>query len=158
VAIGDRVRVAVGGRTVEQDGRPVPLDAVLVGRSDGRYEEPTMAHGGLRHFDAGAMVALRTDDDITVVLTSKLVQPITPYQLRAVGLDPASFRAIVAKGVNGPRAGYAQVCEGLVVVDTPGVTRLSVRGFRYQHRRRPMYPYELDTAYPPRPSTPDKEK
>lgn len=148
-AIGARVQVQVGGRTREQDGSPVPLDAVVVGRSDGRYEEPKMAHGGLRYFDAGAMIALRTDDDITVVLTSKLVQPITPHQLRAVGQDPASFRAIVAKGVNGPRAGYAEVCQGLVVADTPGVTRLSVQGFRYLHRRRPMYPYEPGAAYPP---------
>jgi len=143
-----RVRVEVGGRSVEQDGRPVPLEAVLVGRSDGRYEEPTMAHGGLRFFDAGPMVALRTDEGITVVLTSKLVQPITPYQLRAVGLDPVSFRAIVAKGVNGPRAGYADVCAGHIVVDTPGVTRLSVREFSYRHRRRPMYPFEPDATYP----------
>jgi microcystin degradation protein MlrC len=126
----------------------VPLEAVLVGRSDGRYEEPTMAHGGLRFFDAGPMVALRTDEGITVVLTSKLVQPITPYQLRAVGLDPVSFRAIVAKGVNGPRAGYADVCAGHIVVDTPGVTRLSVREFSYRHRRRPMYPFEPDATYP----------
>ena len=148
VALGERVQARVGGRAVEQDGTPVALDAVLVGRSEGLYEEPKMAHGGLRYFDAGAMVALRTDDDITVVLTSKIVQPITPNQLRAVGLDPASFRAIVAKGVNGPRAGYADACGDLVVVDTPGVTRLSVQGFEYTHRRRPMYPYEAGAVYP----------
>lgn len=147
-ALGERVQVTVGGRSAGQDGAPVPLDAVLVGRSDGRYEEPVMAHGGLRYFDVGEMVALRTDDEITVVLTSKLAQPITPRQLSAVGLDPASFRAIVAKGVNGPRAGYADVCGELVVADTPGVTRLSVEGFTYQHRRRPMYPYEPTTSYP----------
>ncbi|NJC72946.1 M81 family metallopeptidase [Planosporangium thailandense] len=156
-AVGDRVRIAVGGRSVEQDGAPVDLDAVLVGRSDGRYEEPTMAHGGLRYFDAGPMVALRTDDRITVVLTSKLVQPITPRQLTAVGLDPGSFRAITAKGVNGPRAGYADACGDLVVVDTPGVTRLSVQGFTYANRRRPMYPYEPDATYEPAPAPDDKE-
>ncbi|MEE6282879.1 M81 family metallopeptidase [Georgenia sp. MJ170] len=149
-AIGDRVQVAVGGRSAEQDGEPVTLDAVVIGRSDGRYEEPKMAHGGLRYFDAGAMVALRTSEgDITAVLTSKLVQPITPHQLGTVGLDPASFRAIVAKGVNGPRAGYADVCGDLVVADTPGVTRLSVQGFTYVNRRRPMYPYEPETTYYP---------
>ncbi|MEE6287871.1 M81 family metallopeptidase [Georgenia sp. MJ173] len=149
-ALGDRVWVAVGGRSAEQDGEPVPLDAVITGRCDGRYEEPTMAHGGLRYFDAGEMVALRSSAvDIAVVLTSKLVQPITPHQLRAVGLAPESFRAIVAKGVNGPRAGYADVCSGLVVADTPGVTRLSVDGFSYVNRRRPMYPYESETTYLP---------
>ncbi|MCR6030728.1 hypothetical protein GGQ22_04635 [Nocardioides sp. zg-579] len=146
--VGERVEVAVGGRSVEQEGRPVPIDAVVVGRSDGRYEEPKIAHGGLRFFDAGDMVALRTTEGVTVVLTSKLVQPITPNQLRSVALDPSSFRAIVAKGVNGPRAGYADVCGGHLVVDTPGVTRLSVEAFAYAHRRRPMYPFEPATAYP----------
>lgn len=153
-ALGERVQVEVGGRSVEQDGTPVPVDAVVVGRSDGRYEEPKIAHGGLRYFDAGNMVALRTAEDVTVVLTSKLVQPITPNQLRSVALDPAAFRGIVAKGVNGPRAGYADVCERHLVVDTPGVTRLSVEAFEYARRRRPMYPYEPDTVYPaadPRP-------
>lgn len=148
-SIGDRVAVRVGGRTREQSGTPVLLHADVVGRSDGRYEEPKMAHGGLRFFDCGEMVALRTDQDVTVVLTSKLVQPITPNQLRAVGLDPASFRAIIAKGVNGPRAGYADVCGELVVADTPGVTRLSVEQFDYQNRRRPLYPYEPDADYHP---------
>jgi microcystin degradation protein MlrC len=59
-----------------------------------------------------------------------------------------SFRAIVVKGVNGPRAGYADATEGLLVVDTPGVTRLSVQEFTYLHRRRPLYPYEPDASYP----------
>lgn len=146
--IGDRVRVRAGGRSIEQDGSPLALDATIVGRSDGLYEEPKMAHGGLRFFDAGAMVALRTDDDVTVVLTSKLVQPITPHQLGALGLEPGAFRAIIAKGVNGPRAGYAEVCPEHIVADTPGVTRLSVEQFPYTQRRRPMFPYEPHTTFP----------
>lgn len=151
-ALGTHVDIAVGGRSREQDGAPVRLVGTVVGHSDGLYEEPAMAHGGLRFFDAGTMVAVRTHDDITVVLTSKLVMPITPAQLTTVGLDPASFRGIVAKGVNGPRAGYAKVCGDHLVVDTPGVTRLSVTEFRYERRRRPMFPYEPEASYPVSPS------
>ena len=151
-AVGRRVDIRAGGRSQEQDGAPVRLVGTVVGHSDGRYEEPAMAHGGLRYFDAGTMVAVRTDDDITVVLTSKLVQPITPAQLTTVGLDPSTFRAIVAKGVNGPRAGYADVCGEHLVVDTAGVTRLSVEEFTYHRRRRPMFPYERDACYPANPS------
>ena len=81
-----------------------------------------------------------------------LVQPITPAQLTTVGLDPSTFRAIVAKGVNGPRAGYADVCGEHLVVDTAGVTRLSVEEFTYHRRRRPMFPYERDACYPANPS------
>ena len=147
-AVGDRVGVTAGGHAVEQDGQPVTLTGVIAGRHAGVYEADKIAHGGFRYFDGGEMIAIRTDDGPTVVLTSKLVPTVTPVQLEVVGLDPASFRAIIGKGVNAPRAGYAEVCDGLLVVDTPGVTRNSLDGFAYTRRRRPMYPFEPDAVYP----------
>jgi microcystin degradation protein MlrC len=147
---GDRVSVTAGGHAAEQDGQPVTLTGVIAGRHAGVYEADKVAHGGFRYFDGGEMIAIRDDDGPTVVLTSKLVPTVTPVQLEVVGLDPASFRAIIGKGVNAPRAGYADVCGGLLVVDTPGVTRNSLDGFGYTHRRRPMYPFEQDAVYPAR--------
>jgi microcystin degradation protein MlrC len=147
VAIGDRAQVTAGGRSVEQDGVPVEFSGTVVGRHTGLFEEPKIAHGGFRFFDGGDMVAITTDDDISVVLTSKRVQTVTPVQLEVVGLDPTAFRAIVGKGVNAPRAGYADVCGDLVVVDTPGVTRSSIEGFAFRHRQSPMYPFERETTY-----------
>jgi microcystin degradation protein MlrC len=146
--VGASIGVRIGGRSAEQDGSPVLVEGRIVGRHDGLFSAPTTAHGGFRHFDGGAMVGIVTDDDHRVVLTSRAVQPVTPAQFTAVGIDPTIVRAVVAKGVNGPRAGYASVCDGLIVVDTPGVTRSSVEQFDYRRRRRPMYPYEPHTAYP----------
>jgi microcystin degradation protein MlrC len=147
-AAGDRVSVTAGGRTAEQDGQPVTLSGVVAGRHEGQYEADKVAHGGFRFFDGGEMIAIRTDDGPVVVLTSKLVPTVTPVQLEVTGLDPASFRAIIGKGVNAPRAGYAGVCGGLLVVDSPGVTRNSLDGFAYARRRRPMYPFEPAASYP----------
>lgn len=81
------------------------------------------------------------------MLTGRLVPTVTPAQLQVVGLSPASFRGIIGKGVNAPRAGYAEVCGGVLVVDTPGVTRNSLDGLTYHHRRHPMYPFEPDAFY-----------
>lgn len=148
VPVGGRVAIAAGGRSPEQDGAPVLLAGVVVGRHEGRYEEAVIAHGGFRTFDGGAMVAIRTDEGPIVILTSRAVQPVSPEQYRVVGVDPAALRTVVAKGVNGPRVGFASICDGLVVVDTPGVTRNSIVEFAYRHRRTPMYPYEQDTRYP----------
>jgi microcystin degradation protein MlrC len=147
-AVGTAVTVTLGGRSPEQDGRPVPVSGRVVGRHEGLFSAPTVSHGGFRHFDGGTMVGIVTDADHHIVVTSRAVQPVTPAQFTAVGIDPTAVRAIVAKGVNGPRAGYADLCGGLVVVDTPGVTRSSVDRFDYRHRRRPMYPYEPETGYP----------
>lgn len=144
---GDQVSVSAGAAHSPECAPPLVLTGTLVARSDGRYEEPKIAHGGLRFFDAGDTVAVETKDGLTVVICSKLVQPITPHQLTSLGLDPLSFRAIFAKGVNGPRAGYADYTSGVIVADTPGVTRLSVEAFHYDHRRRPMYPFELDAHF-----------
>lgn len=139
--VGERVSVLAGGRSKEQEGEPLSLEGVLRARSQGQFEEPKMAHGGLRFFDTGETVAIDTDAGVTVIVTSKLVQPITTAQLRDVGLEPKAFRAIIAKGVNGPRAGYADETSGLVVSDTPGVTRLSVEHFTYRNQREDMYPF-----------------
>jgi microcystin degradation protein MlrC len=146
--VGDRVSVTAGGRTAEQDGHPVSLQGTVVGRHAGMYEASGAAHGGFRFFDGGDMIAIATDGGQTVVLTSRLVPTVTPAQLQVVGLNPASFRGIIGKGVNAPRAGYAEVCGGVLTVDTPGVTRNSLDGLAYHHRRRPMYPFEPDAVYP----------
>lgn len=150
--IGDRVEVTAGARRPESAGEPLALRGTLVGRGDGRYREPKMAHGGIRDHDAGEQVAIRLDEGPTVVLNSFRVQPISAQQLVNVGLDPASFAVIAAKGVNGPRAGYRDVCREFIEADTPGITRSSVTGFDYHHRRRPMFPYEQEATYPVAPS------
>jgi microcystin degradation protein MlrC len=149
--VGDRVAVTAGGRTAEQDGQPVPVQGTVAGRHSGTYEANGDAHGGFRYFDGGDMVAIATDGGQTMLLTSRLVPTVTPAQLQVVGLNPASFRGIIGKGVNAPRAGYAEICGGVLTVDTPGVTRNSLDGLPYHHRRRPMYPFEPDAVYPARP-------
>ena len=149
VGVGDRVSVTVGGRSVEQQGRPQRLDATLTARADGLFEDAGPTHGGFRRYNAGPTVALRTDTGLAVVVTSHPMGNTSAELLRMVGVEPAEFAAVVGKGVNSPKAGYGAVCGEQLMVDTPGVTRLSVTEFDYARRRRPMYPYEPDTTYPP---------
>lgn len=147
VPVGGRVEIRAGGHSGEHGSAPVLLAGTVTGHHTGLYEEPKIAHGGFRFFDGGDMTGIRTDDGVHVVLTSKSVQPISPTQYRVVGIEPAALTAVIGKGVNGPRAGFADVCEGLVVVDTPGITRNSVVEFQYRNRRTPLYPFEPDTAH-----------
>ncbi|MEV4669884.1 M81 family metallopeptidase [Microbacterium sp. LWO12-1.2] len=141
-AIGSKVSALVGGWSSEQAGEPVELAGELISATNGIYEEPVVAHGGLRHFDTGTTVAVKTLHNLIVVVTSKLVQPVSMMQLTSHGIDPATLRGIVAKGVNGPRAGFESHTRGHVAVDTPGITRLSIEGLPYRRRARPMYPFE----------------
>lgn len=148
VGVGDRVDVLAGAKRVEAAGDPVRLIGVVTGVGDGVYSEPKIAHGGTKDFNAGPTVAITTEAGPIVLLTTNRVQPISSHQLLNVGIDPAGLSVIAAKGVNGPRAGFGDICGEFIEADTPGITRSSVLGFDYQNRRRPMYPYEPETVYP----------
>jgi microcystin degradation protein MlrC len=115
--------------------------------TDGRYEDPEPTHGGFRFFDAGPTAVLDTADHHTIVLTSRLVPPVSLAQLRAAGVDPHTARIIAAKGVVSPRPAYAPIASEVILVDTPGVTANDLRGFDYRRRRRPLFPLEEDAVY-----------
>src|SRR5699024_216693 len=72
---GAGVDVTAGARRPESAGEPVRLHGTLVGRGDGHYSEPKMAHGGIRDFNAGEQVAIRLVEGPTVVVHSRRVQP-----------------------------------------------------------------------------------
>ena len=147
--IGARSRFAVGGKTDDLHGRPLDAEFQVVSLHDGRFDEPVVRHGGYQSFDQGRTAILRGDRGLTVMLTSRRVPPFSLRQLTAFGLDPSSFRAIVAKGVHAPVAAYAPVCKHLLRVNTPGVTTADLSRLQFQHRRRPMFPFEPETAWQP---------
>jgi microcystin degradation protein MlrC len=147
--VGSRLRLSMGGRTDDRHGPPLAAEVTVVAVTDGRWEEPAVRHGGIRHYDQGRTAAVRTDAGLTVVLTSRRTPPFSLGQLTSCGLDPAAFRVLVAKGVHAPVAAYAPVCRHLVRVNTPGVTTADMAALPYRHRRRPLYPLEPDATFPP---------
>jgi microcystin degradation protein MlrC len=68
--------------------------------------------------------------------------PFSLYQLTSQGVEPSDFDAIVAKGVNAPIAAYAPVCPTVIQVNTPGVTQADMTLFRFENRRKPLFPFE----------------
>lgn len=142
VAIGDRLCLAMGGKTDDRHGTPIDTTVELLSRNDGRFEETEVRHGGIRSFDQGRTAVVRTESGLTVVLTSRRMAPFSLNQITSCGLDPKSFRILVAKGVHAPVAAYAPVSQHLIRVNTPGTTTADMRTLEYQHRRRPLYPFE----------------
>ncbi|MBX9789154.1 MAG: M81 family metallopeptidase [Pirellulales bacterium] len=142
LAVGQIGRLAMGGRHAVEQGPPLVADVLLEWRGEGRFEESEIVHGGRAAYDMGPTAVVRTDRALTILLTSLRVPPFSLRQLTSCGLNPKSFRVLVAKGVNAPIAAYRSACDRFVRVNTPGTTTADMTKLKYRHRRRPLYPFE----------------
>jgi microcystin degradation protein MlrC len=140
--IDNKFTMSVGGKTDDRHGPPLQLAVTVRGVHDGKFTEPEARHGGMTSHDMGATVVVESDRGLTIMLTSRRVFPVSLNQLTSCGLDPKSFRIIVAKGVHAPAGAYKAVCPTMIRVNTPGVTTADMSQLDYRHRRRPLFPFE----------------
>jgi microcystin degradation protein MlrC len=145
--VGHRVPIAVGGKTDRLHGPPLELTVRVRSLHDGDFREDQPRHGGIVHFDQGRTAVVETDGELVLMLTSRRMVPFSLQQLVSCGLDPKRFRVLVAKGVNAPIAAYRQVCRHFIRVNTIGSTCADLAQLDFQHRRRPMYPFEMETDW-----------
>ncbi len=140
--VGGRLTLSMGGKTDDRHGPPIRTEVRVVGIHEGRFTESAVRHGGKTAFNMGLTAVVATDNDLTVSLTSLRTVPVSLGVMTSIGLDPADFQVLIAKGVHAPTAAYAPVSKRLIRVDTPGTTTADMRRFTYRYRRRPLYPFE----------------
>ncbi len=143
--VGRDVRLQVGGKTDDRHGTPVEICGRVKTINDGVFVDEAPRHGGRTHYDQGITAVVETVRRQTVVLTSLRMVPFSLVQLRSLGINPRRKKVVTVKGVIAPRAAYREVAARFVLVNTPGVTSADLESFTYHHRRRPMFPFELDT-------------
>jgi len=144
---GATVSLQIGGHSGPLNGEPLEDQFTVVSIHDGHFTENKPMHGGFDTFDQGRTAVLTTSSGLTVIATSKRMTPFSLGQIISCELDPATFRILVAKGVNAPIAAYQQVCEDFVRVGTPGYTSADMTSQEYVRRRRPMFPFEPDVEW-----------
>ncbi|HVU90563.1 MAG TPA: M81 family metallopeptidase [Pirellulales bacterium] len=146
--VGATVQLSAGGHTDKEHGPPLALEARVWAFAEGRWKETEPRHGGIVDFDQGLTAIVRAGP-LLVMLTTRRMAPLSLGQLTACGVDPTAFRYLIAKGVHSPVAAYEPVCSHFVRVDTPGVTTADMNKLTYQHRRRPMFPFEANVEWNP---------
>lgn len=138
---GDPFELSFTG-TGKEGLKIVKIKVSLIRLTDGNFRETNPRHGGQLYFRMGNSAVVSTEQGSVILLTSLRVMPFSLQQMISQGINPADFDAIVAKGVNAPIAAYAPVCPTIIQVNTPGVTQADMTLFRYQHRRKPLFPFE----------------
>ena len=140
--IGSRLTLNMGGKMDDRHGPPIRAEVRVRGIHEGRFTESAVRHGGKTAFNMGLTALVATDSGLTVSLTSLRTVPVSLGMMTSIGLAPADFQVLIAKGVHAPTAAYAPVSRRLIRVDTPGATTADMRRFTYRYRRRPLYPFE----------------
>lgn len=141
--IGERCTLAVGGKVSRFDPGPVELDAILVSRSDGRYQVED-AHSHLvaargRHIEMGPCAVVR-HGRISILLTSRKSAPWDLGQLRSQGLEPTRFRYIALKSAVAHRQAYDPIAAASFVVSTPGECPGNLTLLPYRRLRPGVFP------------------
>ncbi|NKB65960.1 MAG: hypothetical protein GKR89_02755 [Candidatus Latescibacteria bacterium] len=140
--VGALVTLTMGGKTDDRHGKPITAAVTVKSLHEGKFEETQVRHGGMTHFDMGPTAVVQTKTGLTISLTSLRTVPVSLGVMTSIGLDPANFQLIIAKGVHAPVAAYEPVCAALMRVNTGGATAADMRTFQYKYRRQPMYPFE----------------
>jgi microcystin degradation protein MlrC len=148
--VGASVEVRAGGKTDDLHGDAVTVAGVVRMLDDGKFTDDGPTHGGWRFYDHGPRALIHTRDDHMVLLTSYPRGNTSRQELLSAGLDPMSQPIIVAKGVHSPRAAYEPIAAEMMWLNTGGCTSADISALDYEHRPRPMFPYERDTDYSPR--------
>jgi microcystin degradation protein MlrC len=142
-----RFSFAVGGKTDELHGPPVPIRGRVKALHDGRYLETEVRHGGGRYNDMGLTAVIEVEGSTPdlpnlLLLTTKRSSPNSLHQLISNGVYPARQRILVAKGTTAPRAAYEPIAARIIEVNTPGATDVNPANFTFKHvRRSPCRPW-----------------
>lgn len=140
--VGNRLTMKMGGRVDDDHGPPLESEVRVKSIHDGLFTESEVRHGGGTGFNMGVTAVVVTDTGLTISLTSRRTVPFSLGIMTSLGLNPADFHILIAKGVHAPVAAFAPVCDRLIRVDTPGASAADMRKFDYRYRRKPLYPFE----------------
>ena len=146
--IGKPLTLDVGAKQDASHGTPIRIQGKLRGIHKGAFTEDEPRHGGQREFNQGVTAVIDTHENHVIILNSIRTPPFSLHQITSLGIDPQEMSIIIVKGVVAPIAAYASIAERIIAVNTIGSTSADVHSFRYRHRRRPLYPFEMDTTYP----------
>jgi microcystin degradation protein MlrC len=142
--VGGSFDMAVGGKTDSFHGRPVAVRGRVRSLHAGQYIETEVRHGGGRYYDMGRTAVIEAEGSTRdlpnlLLVTTRRSSPNSLHQLISNGVYPERQKILVAKGTIAPRAAYEPVAARLIEVDTPGVTAVNPKRFKYTRVRAGLF-------------------
>ena len=133
--IGASIPLRFGAKSGPGLGEPFDATVTVAGLS----EKGSMRFGG-SIAQLGRCAAIRLVGDVEVVLSESRVQAYTPDIFTCVGIDPAKRRLLVVKSTNHFRAGFSDLSDQFIYVDSGVPYPHDPRTARYRKLERDIWP------------------
>ncbi|REK29702.1 MAG: hypothetical protein DWQ45_21600 [Planctomycetota bacterium] len=147
-------------RTCHQAGEESELTLPLGHALDPRWGEPRSFRGRVERLcdgrftytggqwegepgDMGSTAVFRIGE-VRVLIASRATYDWADEQIRAVGLDPADAKFLVAKNPMNYRLAYGAIAKAVFVLDTPGPTPATINHVKFKKLKRPYFPLDAD--------------
>jgi microcystin degradation protein MlrC len=143
--IGARIELALGGKTDDLHGYPVPVAATVRNLTDGRfvYDGP-MNQGVEDTLGRTAVLACegRYGNTVDVVVAERRVQALDTAIFRSQGIEPSRRKIVAVKSAVHFRGAFTPIAKRIIEVDTPGLTSVNFSRFPYRRLPRPIWPLD----------------
>ncbi|GED69025.1 microcystinase C [Brevibacillus reuszeri] len=138
--VGATIAIQLGGKTDHLHGEPISVNAYVKCLTDGKFIATTpMGQGGRVNY--GKSVRLQIDG-IDVVVCSVKSQVLDEQIFQLHGIDVTKYKIVALKSSTHFRAAYEPISAKVITVDSPGLTTLNFRFFKYERVERPIYPLD----------------
>ena len=140
-AVGDSLRIALGGKTDPRfGGGPLELDAEIVSLSDGRFVGDGPMIGGLPgNFGLSAVVRVAGIEILVVTIAQQMLDL---QQFLAFGIDPTAKRVVALKSMQHFRAAFAPIASEIIVCDSGALCTPRYERLPYRNVPRPIFPLD----------------
>lgn len=141
VAVGERVPVALGGKTDPLfGGGPLTVDAELISLSDGCFiGDGPMIHGLNGSFGPSAVVRVASIEILVVTIPRQILDL---QQFRAFGIDPRNKHVVALKSMQHFRAAFEPIAGQVIVCDSGALCTPRYDRLPYHNVPRPIFPLD----------------
>lgn len=149
LGVGATSEFALGGVRDTRFGTQIPFAATV----ERLFEASFVMSGHLGRnlsIDMGRSAVLR-QGEVHVLVTSRSGPHFAPEFFRAGGFDPFAAAVLVAKSPCGFRACYEGRAQRIVSVSAPGCAPSNFWEYAYEHRPRPLWPWDEIGDWQPAP-------
>lgn len=142
--VGQEVSLVLGGKIDTRHGRPLAVTGRVKALSDGRYYREGIRQPE-RLVEMGRLGVLAIGG-VEVMLSEERVSIHDPEQMRAIGMEPLSYKLVSLKrGYLEPL--FQAISPRSILMLSPGATNCDLTKLEYRRVRRPIYPLDPEMSW-----------